>query len=56
MEKVSEHVHTYTMNIEEVVKKLVDDTNLAEPYYKSTMRCNGNLLILELFHKVKEEK
>jgi hypothetical protein len=56
MQKVSEHSHVFTITLEEVVKKLIDDTCVAEPYHKATMRCNGNLLILELFHKVKEDK
>lgn len=55
MEKKSEHVHTYTFQLDEVVKKLVDDTCHAEVYSKATMKCIGpGLLVLELTHTEKE--
>lgn len=55
MEKKSEHVHTYTFQIDEVVKKLVDDTCYAEVYSKAAMKCIGpGLLVLELVHNEKE--
>jgi hypothetical protein len=57
MQKQSEHIHTYTFTVEEVVKKLVEDTCHAEAYSKATMRCIGSgQLILELTHTKKEEK